>query len=142
MLDNFKRYQQGFKLEELFPAREDGFCACGCGTVLKGKQKKWASEKCSDRAYLTFSILKGNNGMIRKYLYSMDKGFCRNCGVFDEHWEADHIIPVFLGGGLCTIENLQTLCYDCHKEKSKFQLEFQRNAISSQAASTANMILL
>lgn len=29
-------------------------------------------------------------------------------------WEADHIIPVCLGGGLSTPENYRTLCLRCH----------------------------
>lgn len=31
-------------------------------------------------------------------------------------WQADHIIPVFEGGGHCTITNLRTLCTACHKD--------------------------
>lgn len=33
-------------------------------------------------------------------------------------WEADHIIPVALGGGQCGLENYQTLCVQCHQEKT------------------------
>ena len=32
-------------------------------------------------------------------------------------WEADHITPLADGGG-DTLANLQTLCHDCHKQKS------------------------
>lgn len=34
-------------------------------------------------------------------------------------WEADHIVPVCEGGGLCTIDNLRTLCLPCHKGQTK-----------------------
>lgn len=34
-------------------------------------------------------------------------------------WESDHIVPVCEGGGLCTIENLRTLCLPCHKSETK-----------------------
>ncbi len=30
-------------------------------------------------------------------------------------WDADHIIPVKDGGGLCGLENMRTLCIKCHK---------------------------
>lgn len=30
-------------------------------------------------------------------------------------WHADHIIPVFRGGGLCDLHNLRTLCVACHQ---------------------------
>ena len=29
-------------------------------------------------------------------------------------WHADHIRPVYKGGGLCHLENLRTLCVPCH----------------------------
>lgn len=31
-------------------------------------------------------------------------------------WDADHIIPVKDGGGMCGLENLRTLCIQCHKK--------------------------
>lgn len=34
-------------------------------------------------------------------------------------WEADHIVPVVLGGGLCGLENYRTLCMPCHKIETK-----------------------
>jgi len=30
-------------------------------------------------------------------------------------WDADHIVPVKEGGGLCGLENIRTLCIKCHK---------------------------
>lgn len=30
-------------------------------------------------------------------------------------WEADHVVPVVEGGGLCGLENLRTLCRPCHR---------------------------
>jgi 5-methylcytosine-specific restriction protein A len=34
-------------------------------------------------------------------------------------WDADHILPVIEGGGLCGLVSMQTLCVPCHKEKTK-----------------------
>eukprot|EP00435_Cladocopium_sp_Y103_P072615 s107_g40.t2 len=34
-------------------------------------------------------------------------------------WQADHVVPVWRGGGLCGLENLQTLCTACHRNKTK-----------------------
>lgn len=34
-------------------------------------------------------------------------------------WDADHIIPVKEGGGLCGLENIRTLCIKCHKAETK-----------------------
>ena len=38
-------------------------------------------------------------------------------------WQADHVVPVWRGGGLCGLENLQTLCSACHSEKTKKEAE-------------------
>lgn len=37
-------------------------------------------------------------------------------------WDADHIHPVAEGGGLCGLENYQTLCVICHRRKTSRQL--------------------
>ncbi len=34
-------------------------------------------------------------------------------------WDADHIIAVKDGGGLCGLENMRTLCIKCHKHVTK-----------------------
>jgi hypothetical protein len=34
-------------------------------------------------------------------------------------WDADHIIPVKEGGGMCGLENIRTLCIKCHKAETK-----------------------
>ena len=33
----------------------------------------------------------------------------------DRLWQADHIVPVVEGGGVCGLENYRTLCLRCHK---------------------------
>jgi len=33
-------------------------------------------------------------------------------------WDADHILEVVNGGGLCDLSNYQTLCHPCHKAKT------------------------
>ncbi|ONM59413.1 uncharacterized protein [Zea mays] len=36
-------------------------------------------------------------------------------------WHADHIIPVYKGGGECKLENMRTLCVACHYEVTRTQ---------------------
>lgn len=33
-------------------------------------------------------------------------------------WQADHIVPVIEGGGLCGLDGYRTLCTTCHKQVS------------------------
>nr|GMD07637.1 DNA annealing helicase and endonuclease ZRANB3 [Ipomoea batatas] len=36
-------------------------------------------------------------------------------------WHADHIIPVYKGGGECLLENMRTLCVACHADVTAAQ---------------------
>ncbi|PSC75396.1 DNA annealing helicase and endonuclease ZRANB3 [Micractinium conductrix] len=36
-------------------------------------------------------------------------------------WQADHVVPVYKGGGLCDVDNLRTLCVACHADVTKEQ---------------------
>jgi hypothetical protein len=43
--------------------------------------------------------------------------------------EIDHIIPIALGGMAIGFDNVQILCYSCHKEKTKLDIkEIRKNA--------------
>lgn len=137
MISEYKRYQKGLKVQDLFPQKGD-VCACGCGVKLTGRQKRWASESCSQNAYFNCAIIKGSSSIIRKVLYSEQGGYCQNCGTYDTKWQADHKLPVAFGGGGCDLTNFQTLCEDCHKKKTFHQIAVQRRAISSQEALNAS----
>lgn len=41
-------------------------------------------------------------------------------------WHADHIVPVFRGGGECLLENMRTLCVACHSEVTAAQCSERR----------------
>lgn len=46
-------------------------------------------------------------------------------------WQADHIVPVEFGGGLCGLDGFQSLCIFCHREKTADQA---RMAAAARAA--------
>lgn len=50
---------------------------------------------------------------------AVQKEVCAKCGGADD-LEADHIVPVSLGGGH-EAENMQCLCHECHKAKSALE---------------------
>jgi len=133
MINHYQRYQAGLTLNDVFP-NIAGYCACGCGRILTGKRRKWATDNCRENAFLHFSIIKGDNEIIRKEVFNRDNGFCYHCGQFDNKWQVDHIVPVSKGGGGCGLDNLQTLCNECHVIKH-YRVSHHR-AISSQAASS------
>ncbi|WP_363315633.1 HNH endonuclease signature motif containing protein [uncultured Chryseobacterium sp.] len=119
MINKFARYQVSLNIDQIFPKLESGLCSCGCGEKLTGRQKKWYSSNCKQKSLIEFYIIKGDSQVIRDLLFERDMGFCRSCGVYDEKWEADHILPVYKGGGGLGLENYQTLCPYCHKNKTK-----------------------
>lgn len=104
-------------MQEMFPSIK-GLCACGCGKKLSGRQTRWCNPKHSSNVLYDFLVIKGDIEIIRMNLFEKEKGFCRHCGVFDDNWEADHIIEVRHGGGGCDMSNFQTLCKPCHKKKT------------------------
>lgn len=119
IIDPYKRYQKQLILIDLYPTPNDNTCACGCGTPLSGRQTRWCDTDHVKTPLENYSIIKGDTSVIRVVLFEKESGICRKCGVFDRHWEADHILSVCDGGGGCGMENYQTLCRVCHKVKTK-----------------------
>jgi 5-methylcytosine-specific restriction enzyme A len=80
--------------------RDDGKCArCGEDTILGWHSLK-ILERLNPPMYLeTLARMKIKPG--RKSL-----------------WEADHILPVKDGGGECGLDGYQTLCLECHRDKT------------------------
>jgi 5-methylcytosine-specific restriction endonuclease McrA len=58
---------------------------------------------------------------IRFALIKRDGKKCKKCGKYGHvhNLTIDHIIPVFLGGNLLDLNNMQLLCRDCHEQKNK-----------------------
>lgn len=118
-INTYKRYQKGLSMEDLFPIRQDKTCACGCGTILTGRQTKWASKLCLRASLTQFYIIKGDTSVIREELFKIDKGVCRLCNCYHPYWQADHIKSVIEGGGASPLDNFQTLCPICHQHKTR-----------------------
>lgn len=85
---------------------------------------------CSAECVREWSI-RTNPAFAKARVFERDRGVCASCGrqcggriargghrMIGADWEMDHIVPVCEGGGSCGLENLQTLCRACHKQKS------------------------
>ncbi len=64
------------------------------------------------------------NAIIRQKIAIEFFGSCARGRV--RFWDADHIVPVQHGGGLCGLDNFQTLCCCCHKRKTSQQKKTTR----------------
>ncbi|NXY44065.1 ZRAB3 endonuclease, partial [Ceuthmochares aereus] len=52
-----------------------------------------------------------------------------------QFWQVDHIQPVYDGGGQCSLENLQTLCTLCHRERTAKQAK-ERSQLKRRLVAT------
>ena len=70
---------------------------------------------------------RGNRTLLTRLARTAAKGHA---------WECDHKIAVFEGGGMCTVENCQTLCVVCHRKKTKAQAtqRARNRALAAEAA--------
>ncbi|KAK9075476.1 hypothetical protein SSX86_003800 [Deinandra increscens subsp. villosa] len=55
-------------------------------------------------------------------------------------WHADHIVPVYRGGGECRLENMRTLCIACHAQVTAAQCA-ERRAERAKAKKQLNHLL-
>ncbi|XP_035249465.1 DNA annealing helicase and endonuclease ZRANB3 isoform X2 [Anguilla anguilla] len=52
-----------------------------------------------------------------------------------QFWQVDHIRPVYSGGGQCSLDNLQTLCTVCHRQRTSHQAKERSQIRKGVAAS-------
>lgn len=136
-LNPYKRIQ-AITIAELYPSIP-GLCAFGCGKALTGRRTRWCSQKCCNNAGYQLALTQEIPDVIRKELRKRDKDIEGNlwcacgCGtnVTYEDWEADHIIPVYKGGGGLGLSNYQILAKNCHKGKTKKDLK-NKTAIKNE----------
>lgn len=97
--------------------RDKGVCSlCGIDTKLYHDLPAYFSS----RHLWRFSSLNGLSARHKRPVRACTCFFCVAAREAEEiaRWEADHIVPVWEGGGLCGPENLRTLCLGCHKAES------------------------
>jgi 5-methylcytosine-specific restriction endonuclease McrA len=109
--------------------RDKGICAiCGLDTVWLhslGIRKSWLGNRALETVCSVGPMYRPNrrgrrnlerNRRLRKYGWSWfaARGFHDHRDL----WQADHIVPVSEGGGLCSLDGYRTLCTACHKKES------------------------
>ena len=103
-----------------------------CGMKVAPPRISWCSQACVDEW-----TVRSSGSWVRPLVWTRDHGVCASCGLdtaeerrtqygdrwvdvwgLDAPWDADHIVPVWRGGGLCGLEGYQTLCKVCHAVKT------------------------
>lgn len=92
-------------------------CYCGARATGQGRcdqhqRKPWANPSTN-----TNTLTRYQRQQIHDDQLACEPQ-CRRCGA-TEQFEADHIIEITDGGTLTDPGNLQALCTDCHKVKTR-----------------------
>lgn len=83
--------------------RDKGVCAiCKIDTKITAKQARELTGDDLDDFLKKYGISKKRKLWVKKHGGGL--------------WDADHIIPVKDGGGMCGLDNIRTLCILCHKD--------------------------
>ena len=96
----------GRYLRDCVYKRDKGIC-----NICKNDTKKTASEALQLNTKEKEEFLKKYNISLKRKIWKRKHG--------GGLWDADHIIPVKEGGGQCGLDNLRTLCINCHKTVTK-----------------------
>lgn len=100
---------------------EAGKCPpCGLPKSKWKRRKDWrcCSTACTQEyiktAYKSWPVIRDQ--ALKRDNYTCVRCWCNGS---DIKLEGDHIVPVALGGDEFDVDNVQTLCFECHKEKTK-----------------------
>lgn len=95
--------------------RKKGFCTWCKKAVIKPK-RFWCSQECVKAYCLT------QPNELKKLVKKRDKTICFDCGLkcrVKSNWDMDHDVEISEGGHPFDLDNLKTLCINCHKIKTK-----------------------
>jgi len=102
--------------------RKNRLCWCGKPKEQWNKNKSGNPQRrgyCSDEHYKDWWIRNDNNAFHRSKFLKQTPRICNDCAIKTNYREMDHIIAIILGGHPWDYRNLQSLCEDCHKKKTK-----------------------
>jgi 5-methylcytosine-specific restriction protein A len=103
-VDQYRIRSSGSYLRKRVYMRDRGVCSmCGLDTKILARQILSYPEGSAERICL---MELHNISLTRKIKQRKNGG-----GL----WDADHIVNVQHGGGCCGLDNLRTLCIQCHK---------------------------
>jgi len=101
---------------------------CWCGKKIVKPRRKYC---CNDHADLWYWSINTRWESFRDHVLRRDDFTCQECGYQpkmitnqqyhyrdDSNLQADHIIAIVNGGMCFDLENVRTLCLDCHHKKT------------------------
>ncbi len=101
------------------PEGRKTFCSGGRATFLRTGDYLVPGSGCVHE-----HVLRTQPDYARRCVWARDRGKCALCPKVSGHrnasheWQADHTLPVAEGGGSCGLDNLRTLCTECHRQET------------------------
>ena len=95
---------------------------------MKCKRMTTTSAGCIEKVYDIFVTDRIDKEHQTAWRRSRKKAFeiygskCLRCGAVDKTLVVDHVLPISFGGNK-NVENLQVLCQDCHRWKTRKERE-------------------
>lgn len=124
-LNPYSRYNY-ISFNDLFPDCGD-VCSCGCGKVLAGNKRKYATKECQQFAVAIWNIIAGVPDKIKWYLrYYYGNSNCIKCGE-PGGYDLDHRVPLKNGGAGCWLSNFDLLCIKCHAIKTAIENDWKKS---------------
>lgn len=87
-----------------------------CGRDVDDGRAVYCSDYCRNLSRAVLDLLNWSG--VRRRVLKRDDRTCQSCGAEGGTLEVDHITPISEGGHPFDPGNLQTLCVDCHQEKT------------------------
>ena len=101
--------------------KPDGKHCIICGKELPKRRRKYCSDECFNKWYEKI-LPRMDWSVLREKALKRDHYTCVKCGKKYADLRlmiVDHIVPIALGGKEFDLDNLQTLCWECNKIKTK-----------------------
>ena len=116
---------------KVFPNFGPGKCLY-CGSDLPPRRRKYCCDHCAHE--YSFDTRKWDVvswADIRDQAFKRDNYTCQDCKTqFPEHSEAlegHHIVPIFAGGAEFDLDNVVTLCCQCHAKRRGKEMVYATN---------------
>lgn len=114
-------YEKYFEAKNKLPKPDGKHCVI-CGELLPPRKRKYCSTECYSNWYKSLNVSWES---ARHQALQRDK-VCQNCGhdgreyrkngvLIYNYLEVHHIKPISQGGAEFDLDNLMTLCEECHK---------------------------
>lgn len=114
--------------------------------LMRGELGLFCRDTKSGRQYHAYRVQTGERPSVMDSHYfaeqwadqEIERRFGRGIvGSSGHTWEADHVVPVVEGGGLCGLDNYRTLCLPCHRQETAKLA--RRRAEARRAAKTQGL---